>query len=691
MRSRFLFIMMFLGGLFCSYAQDSTRVLLIALDGICTEGLEKASTPNLDKLMLEGAYSYNTRNVIPSVTLPNWTSLLCGSGPERHGVINNSWTTKNVQLKAVVSNENGYYPSIFQVLKEQLPNVKTAYYYNWAQLINAFDAQYLDEKIYLSNDEFVPNYEKAFEFMQVNRHVPTLVFLYDVHTDHVGHNYGWMSDPYIKAIEEADEQVGKLIKKMKDAQLYEDTYIFFITDHGGIGTGHGGYTQEEMSIPWSITGKDVKTGLIKEQNFTVNTASMIAHLFDVEQPNFWAGNVLTSVFARSNPSIIPSDNLENAVYYRIQNETIGKYLAADQSGKICLSEKNETDNIYWALIKSGNGYLLTNKAFSDKALGEEQNEISLIDKNKGSVWYLCMDPKEKGLYSISQSSDASQKCLQGSIDNSVSYWIPAAFSQDGLFWILFSEDSRTQIDEKRQLLKEEIDVALSNKKLMESKMSNQIIGSCTQSAVDYLRASIEKAQKDLDNISLTVEEIEASITSLSRSIDEAWNMPKLDFVEGATYQIQNADPRFNGLVYLYVDKNNVVRWGVEKKEIANNFLWKVTKKNDHYVLYNIGTEKYLGSCAWDTSRPEQVIVEEQEMEYELNNSLVVNEPRDWAMRSVDSYDAQNPEKSFIACTDDNSSNLTDGRIRPWDPNDAMANHDAFWRFVIQESSIRQQK
>ena len=58
------------------------RVVLISLDGICVEGFLKARTPNLDALLADGSLSLDTRVVMPSVTLPNWTSHLTGSGPE---------------------------------------------------------------------------------------------------------------------------------------------------------------------------------------------------------------------------------------------------------------------------------------------------------------------------------------------------------------------------------------------------------------------------------------------------------------------------------------------------------------------------------------------------------------------------------------------------------------------------------
>ena len=277
-------------------ASAAKRIVLISLDGICVDGFLKAKTPNLDALLAEGSLSLDTRVVMPSVTLPNWTSHLTGSGPEQHGVVDNSWEISKFILPAIETDSEGYYPSVFKVLKEALPQVKTAFYYNWINLFYPYNKQYLDEVSYLEEDAYVPNYEKALSFLKENRKHPTLVFLYSVHTDHAGHKYKWMSPEYIKSIEEADVEIGRFIDKMKQEGLYKDTHFMFLTDHGGINHGHGGVSTDEMIVPWGITGPGIKKGFkITEANNTVNTAATILHLFKVKQPLSWTGEVIESI------------------------------------------------------------------------------------------------------------------------------------------------------------------------------------------------------------------------------------------------------------------------------------------------------------------------------------------------------------------------------------------------------------
>lgn len=273
------------------------RIVLISLDGICVDGYLKAKTPNLDVLMAEGSLSLDTRVVMPSVTLPNWTSHLTGSGPEQHGVVDNSWEISKFTLPAIETDSEGYYPSVFKVLKDALPQVKTAFYYNWINLFYPYNKQYLDEVSYLEEDAYVPNYEKALSFLIENQQKPTLVFLYSVHTDHAGHKHKWMSTEYIQSIEEADVEIGRFIEKMKQEGLYKDTHFMFLTDHGGINYGHGGVSTDEMIVPWGITGPGIKKGFkITEANNTVNTASTILHLFKIKQPSSWTGEVIESIF-----------------------------------------------------------------------------------------------------------------------------------------------------------------------------------------------------------------------------------------------------------------------------------------------------------------------------------------------------------------------------------------------------------
>jgi predicted AlkP superfamily pyrophosphatase or phosphodiesterase len=282
-----------------SYAQkNAKRVLVIGLDGFSSEGYKTAKHPNIDKLFADGVVSLTTRPVMPSVTLPNWTSHFTGSGPEEHGITGNDWTLGKHPLPSLAVDADGYYPSLFKVMKEQLPDSKTAYYYNWKELIYPINKKYLDEVYFEEKDQYAESYSKAFNFLKENRYKPSLVFLYSVHTDHAGHGFGWMTPEYIKALEEADLAIGSLIDKLKADNLYNDTHILLTTDHGGIKKGHGGVSLSEMQIPWAITGPMVKkVGLTNIFNSNKNTSQVIAKILGLKNlPIVWTGTIPAGIF-----------------------------------------------------------------------------------------------------------------------------------------------------------------------------------------------------------------------------------------------------------------------------------------------------------------------------------------------------------------------------------------------------------
>ena len=273
------------------------RMILIALDGISVDGFNTAKHPNLDLIVNEGALSLTTRNVMPSVTLPNWTSHLTGSQPEQHGVTSNEWNKNKPELPPIEVDDKGYYPSIFKVLKDQVPDVKIGFYHNCEVCFWPMNKDYMDE---INSEEeygYEENFKKAYDFIVTNKESPTLIFLYSVHSDHIGHYHGWMSPKYLKSIEEFDVSIGQLMDKLKSQGLYEGTHIMFLTDHGGKGLKHGGISTDEMIVPWSITGPGIKKGYsLETPNNTVNTASTIAYLFDCKPPLSWIGQIPMSIF-----------------------------------------------------------------------------------------------------------------------------------------------------------------------------------------------------------------------------------------------------------------------------------------------------------------------------------------------------------------------------------------------------------
>ncbi|MCC5914744.1 MAG: alkaline phosphatase family protein, partial [Balneolaceae bacterium] len=70
---------------------DTAPVLLISIDGMMNDYLERNDTPNFDRLIAEGVYPEYLLPVFPTKTFPTHWSIATGLYVENHGIISNSF------------------------------------------------------------------------------------------------------------------------------------------------------------------------------------------------------------------------------------------------------------------------------------------------------------------------------------------------------------------------------------------------------------------------------------------------------------------------------------------------------------------------------------------------------------------------------------------------------------------------
>ena len=85
---------------------------------------------------------------------------------------------------------------------------------------------------------------------------------------------------------------------VREAGIMDDSVGILTADHGGIETGHGGKTMNEMQTPIVFYGKNVKKGFkIPESTMVYDIAGTIAYLLDVPQPQVWIARPIMSAFS----------------------------------------------------------------------------------------------------------------------------------------------------------------------------------------------------------------------------------------------------------------------------------------------------------------------------------------------------------------------------------------------------------
>src|SRR5262249_10468635 len=110
--------------------------IVIGVDGLSVDGVVKTRSPYLHALMDRGAWTLKARGVMPTLSSPNWASMIMGAGPEQHGVTSNGWFTRMFEIQPVCRDSAGLFPTIFEVLRQARPASKIAIFHDWGGFAN---------------------------------------------------------------------------------------------------------------------------------------------------------------------------------------------------------------------------------------------------------------------------------------------------------------------------------------------------------------------------------------------------------------------------------------------------------------------------------------------------------------------------------------------------------------------------
>lgn len=277
-------------------------IVLIGIDGVSAEGFQYANTPVINGLIKEGCISLKARGVMPTVSAPNWASILSGAGPEQHGVTSNNWTLTNQGFEPTARDADGYFPTIFTLINKQIPKSVTGMFYDWDWLGTFINKKYVTKQILSDKYQIVTS--DAVDFIKKEK--PVFTFIYYGHPDEVGHSKGHGTKEYFQSISEIDAEIGKVINALKETEIYTNSTIIITSDHGGIGFGHGGESMIELEVPWIISGKGIRKNTLLELPVDhLNTAPTIAKILGLKVPIEWIGRPVNEAFESSKAPTKP--------------------------------------------------------------------------------------------------------------------------------------------------------------------------------------------------------------------------------------------------------------------------------------------------------------------------------------------------------------------------------------------------
>lgn len=277
-----------LTGMSAPAASVTRNVVLVSIDGLRPDAIDRFRATTLQRLVREGSSSMTARTIIPSTTLPSHTSMLSGEPPDEHGVFWNnvqSAEREYVDVSTVfsVARAHGYRTAAF-FSKAKFGALQRPGTLDYSQAPGGWWGRWpstktvADVRSYLQTD------------------TPNLLFVHLSDPDRAGHGSGWMSAEYGRAVIDADVAVLHLMQAADTAYGAGNYSLLVTADHGGHAYGHGTKDPQDVTIPWIAWGRGVHPGVLKESIDTFDTAPTVLWLLGVEEPDSWDGDAVVEAF-----------------------------------------------------------------------------------------------------------------------------------------------------------------------------------------------------------------------------------------------------------------------------------------------------------------------------------------------------------------------------------------------------------
>lgn len=275
-------------------AQTVKHVVIIGIDGLSTDGVKTAKTPNIHKLMEQGSYSFQCKAQMPTVSSPNWASVIDGAPPKDHGIWSNAWKVHDIKDSVYCHGKKGHiFPTIFRVMREQKKHSKIIIFSAWWSFVRLVEPRVCNVK----QRTLFTGLTTSRVVTSIRVRKPDLLFLHLNDVDETGHKYGHSTPRYYEAVEEADKSVGRIVAAIEKAGIANETVVMIIADHGGKGHGHGGDSPQEVNIPYVMEGPGIKKNYeLKQVHNNYDGTATLAKILGLTPPDCWEGKVIDEIF-----------------------------------------------------------------------------------------------------------------------------------------------------------------------------------------------------------------------------------------------------------------------------------------------------------------------------------------------------------------------------------------------------------
>jgi predicted AlkP superfamily pyrophosphatase or phosphodiesterase len=328
--------------------QETPYVIMISFDGFRHDYVEKYDAPNFKKFIAEGASAEAMIPSFPSKTFPNHYSLVTGLYPGNHGLVDNSFYDKELDLQYGIGNRSMVENSAFygglplwQLVQQN--GMKSASYF-WVGSETAIAGSFPD--YYHIYDEKIKNEDRitaVIDWLNLPKSErPNFISLYFALVDSQSHRTGPNSEETKQTVLEADRLLGLLMEELKNVDL--PVNVIITSDHG--------MNEIQPKDENLITYEDVLKGLNqKEFRFVSNGAH--AHFYVQDKANI--DQIYNGLKTKENHfKVYKKDEFPANWHYN--NERVGDILVTMDADYYLTSASNKARQIAASITRGEHGF-----------------------------------------------------------------------------------------------------------------------------------------------------------------------------------------------------------------------------------------------------------------------------------------------------------------------------------------------
>ncbi|WP_293745640.1 ectonucleotide pyrophosphatase/phosphodiesterase [uncultured Paraglaciecola sp.] len=234
---KYLLTFVFIGflGIRFAAANEDAIVIMIGVDGLRADTLERMPAPSLQALANTGVRA-NMIPAMPTKTFVNFYSLATGLHPKHHGFISNYPYDRQLSRKfnrqTDVSDPKWWGGEPIWITAEK-QGIKTATYFWVGSEVEIDGVRPSFWKPYQQDKDYSARVEEVLGWLALpEKQSPRLVTLYFSAVDTASHTYGVGSSQERAAVAKVDKHIGDLLAGLNKLGLSEQTNIVVVADHG---------------------------------------------------------------------------------------------------------------------------------------------------------------------------------------------------------------------------------------------------------------------------------------------------------------------------------------------------------------------------------------------------------------------------------------------------------------------------